>query len=73
MRNTKVLGRASLDEQNLAPESGNIYLSLSLSLSGTAPGVSRHRLESTVEREFSSPSASHCPAECCVWLRAQVA
>ena len=28
MRNTKVLGRAMLDEQNLAPESGNLSLSL---------------------------------------------
>ena len=55
MWNTHVLGRASLGEQNLAPESGRISLSLS---AGTAADVFRHKLESLVEREFRSECSS---------------
>ena len=57
MWNTQVLGRASLGEQNLAPESGRISLSLSLS-SGAATDVFRHQLESLAEREFRSECIS---------------
>ena len=52
MWNTHV-GRASLGEQNLAPESGTISLS-----AGTATDVFRHKLESLVEREFRSECIS---------------
>ena len=47
MRNTKVLGRASLDEQNFAPKSGSFP-----SLSGTAPCVSRHKPDRRIELTF---------------------
>ena len=46
MWNTQVLGRASLEEQNFAPESGSFSLSLSLQV---PPQVGMHELDSRAE------------------------
>ena len=44
MWNTQVLGRASLEEQNFAPESGSVSLSLQV-----PPHVGMHELDSRAE------------------------
>ena len=50
MWNNHVPGRASLEEQNIASESGKFSLSLSLSLSLQAPPrVCLHELDSSAE------------------------